>query len=181
MRRLATLVLGVLLLASGTALAQDTGDISGGYRFLRSEGVNFPAGWYFDVTRHLNDVFSIVGDVGGTYKNESETAGGITAEANLSVHTFAGGVKARAATSVRNISVFGQALFGAGRGSAEVKVGGTTVVDESSTDALLNFSGGVDITGSGSIGVRAMLGYLRILEDEGANFFALSIGVKIRF
>ena len=93
MRRVTALVIGSLLLVTGTALAQDRGDISGGYRYLRSEGESVSKGFYVDVTGHLTNVFSIVGEVGGSYKSESETAFGITAEASGRIHTFAAGVK----------------------------------------------------------------------------------------
>jgi len=82
MKRLATLALALLVMSSGTALAQDTGDFSAGYRFLRTDGVNFGTGWYVDVAGHVTEVVSIVGEVAGTYKSFSETFQGITVEAD---------------------------------------------------------------------------------------------------
>ena len=181
MRRVVSLVLGVLLLSCVTALAQDKGDISGGYRYLRSEGQSISKGWYVDVTGHLTPVVSIVGEVGGSYKTESETVAGFTAEGNGKVHTFAAGVKLRAAKVSPNAVPFAQILFGGGKASVEAKVAGVTVLDDSSTDPLMHLSGGVDVSGSSPIGVRVQAGWLRVFEDDASNFFTLSVGAKIGF
>ena len=78
MRRLAVLAIGILLVSGGTVFAQDTGDVSGGYRFLRTDGENFGKGWYVDAAGHVTEVVSVVGEVAGTYKSISETFSGIT-------------------------------------------------------------------------------------------------------
>ena len=181
MRRVTTLVIGSLLLATGTALAQDRGDVSGGYRYLRSEGESISKGFYVDVTGHLTNVFSIVGEVAGSYKSESETAFGITAEASGRIHTFAAGVKLRASMVSPNVVPFGQVLFGGGKASIEAKASGVTVFDESSTDPLMHVSGGVDVNGNSPVGVRVQVGWLRVFEDDASNLFTFSVGAKIRF
>src|SRR5262245_19878108 len=94
-RRLTACVLGVLILGGGTAFAQERGDFSGGYRFLRTEGENFGKGWYVDAAGHVNDVLSVVGEVAGSYKSVSETIAGITVSADLKLHTFMGGARFR--------------------------------------------------------------------------------------
>jgi hypothetical protein len=181
MRRLATLVIAVLLLAGGTSFAQDRGDVSGGYRFMRSEGANFGKGWYFDVSGHVTEVVSIVGDVGGSYKSESETFSGITIEADAKVHTFAGGLKARASTVSPNVFPFAQVLFGVANARAEASGAGISL-SESVTDPMLNLSGGVDVRGGGSVGVRAQIGWWRIFaEEDGFNAFHIGIGATIGF
>jgi hypothetical protein len=86
MRRLATLVLMVLVVTGGPALAQDRPEVSAGWRLLHvsgsdaddisgaeDDGVNFPKGWYFDVAVPITPMFSIVGDIGGNYKSETES------------------------------------------------------------------------------------------------------------
>ena len=181
MWRAVSLVIGVLLLSCGTALAQDKGDVSGGYRYLRSEGESIKKGFYFDVTGHLTNIFSIVGEVGGSYKSESETAFGVTAEANGSIHTFAAGVKLRASMVSPNVVPFGQVLFGGGKASTEAKALGVTVFDESSTDPIMHLSGGVDTSAGGPIGVRVQVGWLRVFEDDASNIFTFSVGAKVGF
>ena len=182
MRRLLLLVIGVLLISRGTALAQDQGDVSGGYRYFRSEGESLSKGWYVDVTGHLTKVLSIVGEVGGSYRSESETFGGITAEANVKVHTFAAGVKLRASKVSPNAVPFAQVLFGGGKASVAVKAAGITAFDDSSTDPIMHVSGGVDVSGSGSpVGVRVQAGWLRVFEDDASNIFSFSVGANIGF
>jgi hypothetical protein len=181
MRRHSGLVIGILLLASGTALAQDKGDISGGYRYLRSEGESIKKGFYFDVTGHVTDTFSIVGEVGGSYLTESETFGGVTAEATGTIHTFAAGVKLRASKVSPNAVPFAQILFGGGKASVEAKVAGVTLIDESSSDPIMHLSGGVDVSGGGPVGVRVQVGWLRVFEDDASNIFTFSVGAKIGF
>lgn len=181
MQRSAVLVIGVLLLASGTALAQDRGDVSGGYRFIRSEGVNYGKGWYFDVTGHVTDVVSLVGDVGGSYKSESETFAGIIVEADIKIHTFSGGLKVRASMVSPNVVPFGQVLFGVADARGEASGGGISI-SESVTDPMLNLSGGVDISGASPVGLRVQAGWVRVFaEGEGFNAFHLSVGAKFGF
>jgi len=184
MRRLAVLVIGALLLTSGTVFAQDKGDISGGYRYLHAggdESESFPKGWYFDVTGHLTDMVSIVGDVGGTYKSESFTEGGLSFEGNLKIHTFQGGVKFRVPTMNPNVVPFAQVLGGGVKSSFKFTAGSLSESD-SSTDGILTISGGVDVSGMAKIGVRVQAGYFRVFEEgEGTNGFQFSIGAKVGF
>ena len=181
MRRLVLLVVGVLLLSCGAALAQDRGDVSGGYRYLRSEGESIKKGFYVDVTGHVTDMFSIVGEIGGSYLSESETFSGVTAEATGTLHTFAAGVKLKASTISPNLAPFAQILFGGGKASVEAKVSGVTLLDESSSDPIMHLSGGVDISGGGPVGVRVQVGWLRVFEDDASNIFSFSVGAKIGF
>ena len=181
MRRLSAFVIAVLLMAGGTAFAQDRGDISGGYRFMRSEGVNFGKGWYVDVSGHMTDMVSIVGDVGGSYKSESESFAGVTITADARIHTFAGGLKVRASAVSPSVVPFGQVLFGVANAKAEASGGGISL-SESVTDPMLNLSGGIDLRGSASVGLRAQVGWWRIFsEGEGFNAFHISIGATIGF
>jgi hypothetical protein len=172
--------IGVLVLAGGTAFAQDRGDVSGGYRFLRTDGENFGAGWYVDGAGHVTEVVSVVGEVAGTYKSISETFFDITVEADLRLHTFMGGARFRLPIDDSNLSPFAQVLFGVGnaRGSAS---GGGLSISESSTDGAMSVSGGVDVHGSGRLGFRAMVGWLRDFSDDASNAFTFSIGAKVGF
>ena len=200
MRRLAALVVGILALTGGTAIAQDRPEISAGWRLLHisgsdaadisgseDEGVNLPKGWYVDVAVPITPMFSIVGDVGGNYKSESvsftEQGISFSGTAKVSLHTFLGGIRLRATENPR-VTPFAQLLFGAARGSATVEaaVGGVPLVDfdESGTDAALSLGAGVNLT-AGSIGVRLQAEWLKILEDESGNAFRFGAGVVIPF
>lgn len=98
MRRAAGFVVAVSLLAGGSALAQDRGDLSAGYRFAQSEGLSYPAGWYVDATGHVNTLISIVGDVGGAYQSDSLSVGTFSQSMNARIHTFMGGLKVNVRT-----------------------------------------------------------------------------------
>ena len=181
MRRLSLLVAGVLLLSGGTALAQDKGDVSGGYRYLHAEEESFGKGWYFDVTGHVTNMVSIVGDVGGTYKSESFTEGGLSFEGSLKIHTFQGGVKFRVPTMNPSVVPFAQVLGGGVKSSFKFTAGSLSESD-SESDGILTFSGGVDVSGMSKVGVRVQVGYFRVFsEDEGTNGFQFSVGAKVGF
>jgi hypothetical protein len=200
MRRLATLVLGVLVLTGGTALAQDRPEVSAGWRLLHisgsdtedvsgteDDGVNLPKGWYFDVAVPITPMLSIVGDIGGNYKSESVsfTEQGLTfsGTAKVNAHTFLGGIRLRSTDNPR-VTPFAQILFGAARGSASVEatVGGVELIDldESGTDAALSLGAGINLA-AGSVGVRLQAEWLKILEDESGNAFRFGAGIVIPF
>jgi hypothetical protein len=185
MRRLSLLVIGVLLISGGTALAQDKGDVSAGYRLLHlsadGESENLNKGWYVDVAGHLTDVFSIVGDVGGSYRTVTESEGLLTAKVDFKVHTFAAGLRARATTANPNVTPFGQVLFGGGKAKVKAVAGTVTLFDDSSTDPLLDIGGGVDVSPGGQVGIRVMAGYVRVFDEDGANVFTFSVGAKFGF
>ena len=179
--RPAALVLSVLLLGSGTAFAQEQGDISAGYRFMRMEGSNFGRGWYFDAAAHLTDALSIVGDVGGSYRSESERFSGFTLEVGVKLHTFMGGLRLRTETPNANVIVFGHALFGVVNGRASTTIGEFTE-STSGTDPAWNLSGGLDISGDKPVGLRVQVGWVQILADGGSlNGMQLSAGATFHF
>ena len=200
MRRLAVLLIGILALTGGTAMAQDRPEVSAGWRLLHisgsdagdlsgtdDDGVNLPKGWYFDVAAPITPMLSLVGDIGGNYKSESVTftEQGVTfsGTAKVSLHTFLGGIRLRATENPR-VSPFAQLLFGAARGSASVEatVSGVPLIDfdESGTDAAMSLGAGVNLT-AGSIGVRLQAEWLKILEDDSGNAFRFGAGVVIPF
>ena len=200
MRRLATLVIMVLVVTAGTALAQGRPEVSAGWRLLHisgsdtgditgteDDGVNLPKGWYVDVAVPISPMLSIVGDIGGNYKSEMEsfTEQGITftGTAKASVHTFLGGIRL-GATENPPINPFAQILFGAARGTASIEatVSGTSLIDfeESSTEAAMSLGGGVNLN-AGSFGVRLQAEWLKILQDDSGNAFRFAVGIVIPF
>jgi hypothetical protein len=190
------LIIGIIL-AAVPAYAQDTRpEVSGGYRYLYiggsddADGTSVPKGWYVDVAYPITPMLSIVGDVGGHYKSESETfsEGGvtITGTAKANVHTFLGGVRLSRRNNPR-FTPFAQVLFGTGRAAASleatVDVGGVpfdSSFDESDTEAALSVGGGVNV-GAGSFVVRLQGEWLKILSDDSGNAFRFGAGVVIPF
>jgi hypothetical protein len=200
MRRLATLVFGAVVLTGGTALAQDRPHVSAGWRLLHisgsdaedstgadDDGINLPKGWYVDVAVPITPRLSIVGDIGGNYKSETEsfTEQGVTftGTAKANVHTFLGGIRLRATENPR-LSPFAQILFGAARATASVEatVGGMPLIDfeESGTEAAMSLGAGVNLS-AGSLGVRVQAEWLKILEDDTGNAFRFGVGIVIPF
>ena len=176
MPRFSIVAIAVLLLMAGPASAQNKGDISAGYRFAQSEGVSYPAGWYADVTGHVNDLISIVGDVGGAYNSDSLGVGEVTRR----IHTFMGGVKVNARTKDDDVVAFGQVLFGAA--NLRLSTSGTGVaLLRATTDPILGASAGVDVEGDLPVGLRFQIGWLRVFEDDASNAFSFSVGAKFRF
>jgi len=179
MRRLILIAVGVLWLTCSPAMAQARGDVSAGYRFLQSEGVGYPAGWYVDVTRHVNRVISIVGDVGGTYKSDSQSIGSFTQSLDARIHTFLGGVKVRALTRNPDVIAFGQALFGAANLRRSTTSLGITLT-RASTEPALSFGAGVDVNDL-PVDLRFQITWLRVFEDDGSNAFHFTVGAKFDF
>ena len=196
-RRLTILVSGFLLSTAGAAFAQDARpEVSGGYRYLYiagtddADGTSVARGWYVDVAYPVTPMLSVVGDVGGHYKSESETfteqGVTITGTAKASVHSFLVGVRLSRRDNPR-ITPFGQVLFGAARAAASVEstadVGGVPFefdFDESESEAALSVGGGANV-GVRSFVVRLQAEWLKILADDSGNAFRFGAGVVIPF
>jgi hypothetical protein len=183
MRRLTLIAISALVLTSGTASAQtqgeSSGDVSAGYRFLQSNGTAYPAGWYVDVTRHLNRVLSITGDVGGAYKSDSLTVGSFSQSFDARIHTFMGGVKVRAVTQNPDVIAFGQALFGAANLRTTTATPAITL-SRQSTEPALSLGAGVDVNDL-PVDLRFQISWIRVFEDGGSNAFHFSVGAKFDF
>ena len=176
-----TLALTVLLLTAGPAAAQSRGDISAGYRFAQSDGLSYPAGWYVDATTHVNDIVSIVGDVGGAYKSDSLSGALFTQSLDARIHTFMGGLKVNAKTRDTDVVAFGQVLFGA----ANLKVStasGVIRLSRSTTEPALSLSAGADVNIGLPVGLRFQIGWVRVFDEaEGSNVFHFSVGGTLGF
>jgi opacity protein-like surface antigen len=198
MPRLHVRVLGCCLAALSVAIpvsAQTVPrtEISAGYQFVTfsvdDESESIPKGWYFDVAGNLNSMIGIVFHVGGNYKTfeESVTIGGgtFTAEADLKVHQFLGGVRLSARDNPRLVP-YGQLLVGGINGSLELTTTSTIPgipafsQEDSSTNFGLVLGGGVNFGVTDRTGVRFGVDYLRIFEeDAGSNVFRFHVGVVI--
>ena len=197
MRRFAILALGVLLMTTGTAFAQDSkGEFSAGYHALHvsgdPDGVTYGKGWYADVAGNLSQYFSVVGEVAGSYRSDdvTRTITGLpyTGSVDFSVHSFMGGVRLRAAGVHPNLVPFGQILFGGAhqKASTELKssaAGGTLTFNDDVSDnsGTMSLDGGVDVNINRSIGARVSVGYMRFFADPGTNGFRVNVGVVVPF
>jgi len=197
LRHLAALMSAAVVVTAGTAFAQNArAEVSGGWRHLYiqaiegEDGLHLPKGWYADVAVHMNDIVSIVGDVGGNYVTEdaTETLYGITitGSAGVSLHTYLGGVRFRMSRNPR-IVPFAQVLFGGVRASASIEA--TLTVDgeslpidesESASNGGMTAGGGVNLA-AGPVGVRLQAEYLKVFVDDGGNAFRFAVGVVVPF
>src|ERR1051325_3059521 len=101
MKRCGVLIVGVVLIAPGSASAQDTsrGEVSGGWRYNHAaltptmSGIaasDHPRGWYADGAINVSPILAIVDEVGGFYSNRdfSNTANGVTATVTSDVTLY---------------------------------------------------------------------------------------------
>jgi hypothetical protein len=165
------------------AAAQDTpkAEVSVGYNwfaakqsgdgFEDSDWEKFPKGWYADVAGNVSDTLSIVGQVTGNYKSFED-------DSDLNVHSFMAGIRGSSPGRVRG---FGQVLLG----GVKAKVSDPLFGDFDETDFALQLGGGVNVLGSGNVGLRLGVDYLRVMaSDEGdvlaggdLNGFRFNVGV----
>jgi hypothetical protein len=202
--RLGLLLSGVLLAVAESTFAQDTsrGELSAGWRYyhvtlssvvdpIELETPNdYPEGWYADVAVNLSPMFAIVGEAGGTYQSDdmSRTAGALSVSesADLTFHTFMGGVRVRA-PQVPWFVPFGQVLFGGERDTSTnerrvtvFQTTSTTNREATSSNPVLGLDAGVTVT-AGVIGVRVSVGYVRFFDSADADALRVNLGAAFRF
>jgi hypothetical protein len=148
--RSAFLFLAVIVV-SGSPHSAFAQDVAGGYSYARvtnGDGLNFPGGWFGTVGLNVMPMWGVVADFSGAYKSESATAGAITAESTLKMHSYLFGPRVRWSDAMMPVTVYGQMLFGGQTTSGGVTVTGTSV-SASSGASQTNFAlapgGGVDV------------------------------------
>jgi opacity protein-like surface antigen len=175
------LCLMVVGFAAPAAAQTPKAEVSVGYHWLGAkssgddEWEKFPAGWYADVAGNVSDTVSIVGQVTGNYKTFDDPDG----EFKLKLHSYMFGVRGSSPGRVRG---FGQVLVG----GMNLKGSETTgTFSASETDLAFQVGGGVNILGSGNVGLRLGVDYTRImakedgvvLEGDDVNGFSFKVGV----
>jgi len=168
----------VLMGVPSVAVAQNAGEIAGGYQFMRDFALdeNFPAGWFVSGAGNLSDNIALVGEVSGSQKSESFFD--VTADADILA--FLGGV--RVGASAGPVIPFAQVLVGGAR--AKVTLRGFGERESSSETAFaLQPGGGVDIPFAENVSARAMVDYRRIFfhDDSGANEVRVAVGIVVGF
>jgi hypothetical protein len=166
-RVLSAVALAITILASSSAYAQGSTDVSAGYQFGHvSEngfGDNYPYGWYADVSHIVAPMFAVVGEVGGIYNSED----GITEHE----YSYQGGVRVFS-VATPTVHPFGQVLLGG------VNAGG----GGSSVNAFaFQFGAGVDIKTTAAVGLRVGVDYRRDFFSDtdggGENVVRVVLGV----
>jgi hypothetical protein len=176
--RLRSVVTGVSALVLSFAVAapaaaqEHKGDVAFGYSLMHDSELEetFPMGWSFAVNGNLNDMFSVVGEIGGNYK----TIDAFGSDLNVSVHTFMGGPRFR--NERGKVVPFAQVLAGMARGSVEY-----LGESENGTDFAIQPGGGVDVRVTDRFGVRVQGDYRIITGEETVNEFRFAVGGVLGF
>ena len=158
---------------SSPAFAQDASkaEVSAGYQWFGGTSAgdwrSFPKGWYVEAAPRVTNTIRIVGQVSGNYANFEDEAFA------MKVHTFMVGL--RRSTTGRT-GAYGQALIGAVTLKASDEFASGT-----ETDLGFQIGGGVSVRGSGPLGFRVGVDYLRVkARDDGEIFGGDSMnGVRI--
>jgi outer membrane protein with beta-barrel domain len=173
MRRLSSLTLLLLALATPVAAQDARGDVAIGAGILHDSDLEetFPAGWVFAVTGNIGPMLGIVGEMGGSYKSVDV----LGTDVNFRVHSFLGGL--RFMNRTQRAVPFAQFLVGAANG--QVSMLGQS---ESSTGLAFQPGGGADILLSERFGIRFQGDY-RIIRDDGetTNEFRFAAGAVFAF
>ena len=184
------------LVAGGAAIpavAQEVPkvELSGGYQLETfkqkwEDADTYKKGWYLDVAGNVNKMIGIVGEVGGVYRNQSESERGITVTVDSKIHQFMGGVRLSGRQNPKAVP-FGQVLVGAVHPSFSAagtgRVGNTTItIDESESENrfAVQAGGGVNVRATDKVGVRVGADYLRVFpkdNDQGVNVFRFTAGI----
>jgi opacity protein-like surface antigen len=185
--RKSILVAALLFVGAASANAQDsypTAEIFGGYSYLNIDGDGLGVdrqglhGVGFSFAGNLSKIFGIVGDF-SFHKKEIVDVG--TFEADLSAFHYQ--VGPRFSWRTEQVTAFGHALVGGVR----TRIEATGFGDESQSDLVLGFGGGLDVNVTKSIAIRVFQGdYLptRVEDFAGdkrwANNFRAQAGIVIR-
>jgi hypothetical protein len=161
------------VLASSSAQAQSKMDVSAGYQFANfmpsgGTGVNFPYGWYVDVSGTVHPMWALVGEATGVYK--SQTGG------TLNEYSYQGGVRFFSAVTPM-LTPYGQVLIG----GATAGGGGGSSVSAFSLQA----GGGLNVKVADPVAVRVAVDYRRVFFSDvnggGQNGVRVALGVVIPF
>jgi hypothetical protein len=200
MRKFVMLAAAILFAAVAVAQENPKAEVFGGYSYLRSSSVSFN-GWEGQGTAFLSPHFGVTGDVSGGYRSTSLSAFGtsLTGSANQHLYNFLFGPTVAARFGKH--SVFGHALFGAGRSSLSAGVsipilGGFSTGVNNATAFAMAFGGGFDLGVSQHFAIRpvqvdylytkfnsidALAGGLSTSSASHQNSFRYSAGVVFRF
>ncbi len=182
MRKLVIVMLIALVAVCGSvqqanaqsATAVPNVELSAGYQFQRfgggGGGDNWGKGWFADIAKTVSRTVSVVGQVTGSYKSETVTSGSTSASVSASAHSFMGGARFSAWQAM--CTVFFQALAGAVRIGAGVKVSGTSSATVSDSDTAKAVLAGVGFTAlmNRNVSFRAGGDYIRVFPDGDSGY-----------
>jgi hypothetical protein len=167
MKRLVMVIAAVVVLVPATVWAQDVpkAEVFGGFSWLTAkfegdtERFN-PVGWQAAVQGNVSEMFSIVGDVGGVYKEGAK------------IHSFLGG--ARVTRRTEKASIFGHALYG---------VSHTSAAGFSDNAFTMGYGGGIDVNAGEKLAIRVVQFDWLPSRSEGVwsnNIFRFGFGIVFK-
>ena len=156
-------------------------DVSGRYQALADHSIDktFATGWSTDAAIYITSKWSAVGEIGGSYRSESEL------DVALTLHTLGGGARWSPWRTSR-LAPFAQFLVGVARMSSTATIGAGEI-RVAQTKFMVQPAGGVTIAVGKSWGITSQLGYRRIFldgdqdGDTGFNEITASTGVLFGF
>ena len=171
-------ILGILMLVTAPAVAQDTPkiEIFGGYSYLRvntgGTGINLN-GWNASVQGNVNNWFSVVGDFSGHY-GSVELAPGVSLDVNNHAFLFGPRISCR---KHERFTPFAHVLLGGARNKFSAQ--GLSSSDTAFAAAL---GSGVDVKVSDRIALRLFQAdyVLTRFGSDTQNNFRLSTGLVLR-
>ena len=174
------IVMGSLLLAGQTMLAQDSGEISGRLGWLRSGGAEYQTG-YIDLTAHVTDLLSMVGEFSASERSEDGFVALVPVTIDFKIYALTGGINLRLPVHPF-FAPFGQVTVGRRYDRTSTWFAPAfRYIRTAESDAVINVSGGVSLADRyHPLGVRMQIGWMRNLEKP-SNAFSLGIGALIRF
>ena len=157
-------------------------EVFGGYNFTRFDGDLNMNGWGAAFTYNLNPTFGINVDIGGAYKSESASEGGVSLNAKTNILSFMAGPQA--GVKLNDFAkVFGHALFGFTHlnTSMDISAGRNNMdlFDESTNGFSMAFGGGIDWQIANNIAIRApQFDYIPVKFEGGwSNNTRLLVGI----
>ena len=146
----------VLLAGARTVRAQGMSTAEGaiGYVFMHDNesALDFPYGWMASVGGFATNWLVFVGEVSGSYRQQTSPRGGVS----VRQHTFVTGPRVTTAPKSR-AALFAQALFGIAHGAVDLEVPGEDLVARG-TGFMIAPAGGIDFNFSSRRGVRLQFG-----------------------
>ena len=152
-----------------TAVAQEKpiAELTGGYQFLRLDGLNVPVGWDASVNVPTNSWLGLVGDFGGATKSVSGV--------NTTIYTFGGGPQFTLRT--HSVEPYFRLVLGAARFGAS-----GYGLSASTTAFLVEPGGGADFYISDRLSLRLGANYpLARKSGVTADGIEALVGITYRF
>lgn len=180
MRGLRPCVIAAIVLLAGAravrAQGMPTAEGALGYAFMHDNdsSLDFPFGWIASVAGYATNWLVFVGEIGGSYRQQSSAIGDVT----VKQHTFVTGPRFTMSARSR-VALFGQALFGIAHGAVEVDVLGDDRAVRG-TGFMMAPAAGVDFNFSSRRSLRFQVDS-RSSRDEGETRRQLRFAAAFAF